>query len=52
MEHKPPEEATKQTEAPVEMNLIIAGASPVMVDAVSAAVMDVSLTEVKHLVLT
>ncbi|MEM1540112.1 MAG: DUF362 domain-containing protein [Candidatus Bathyarchaeia archaeon] len=36
---------------PVEMNLVIAGADPVAVDAVGAAVMGVSPTEVKHLVL-
>ncbi|MEM2995409.1 MAG: DUF362 domain-containing protein [Candidatus Bathyarchaeia archaeon] len=36
---------------PVEMNLIIAGVDPVAVDAVGSAVMDVSPTEVEHLVL-
>lgn len=36
---------------PVEMNLIIAGADPVAVDAVGAAVMGIQPTEVKHLVL-
>ncbi|MCS7114661.1 MAG: DUF362 domain-containing protein [Nitrososphaerota archaeon] len=36
---------------PVEMNLVIAGADPVAVDAVGAAVMGVSPQEVKHLVL-
>ncbi|MEM2446376.1 MAG: DUF362 domain-containing protein [Candidatus Bathyarchaeia archaeon] len=36
---------------PVEMNLVIAGADPVAVDAVGAAVMGVTPTEVKHLVL-
>lgn len=36
---------------PVEMNLVIAGAAPVAVDAVGAAVMGVSSTGVKHLVL-
>jgi uncharacterized protein (DUF362 family) len=36
---------------PVEMNLVIAGADPVAVDAVGAAVMGISPTEVKHLVL-
>ncbi|MGB9959244.1 MAG: DUF362 domain-containing protein [Candidatus Bathyarchaeales archaeon] len=36
---------------PVEMNLVIAGADPVAVDAVGAAVMGVPPTEVKHLVL-
>ncbi len=33
------------------MNLVIAGAAPVAVDAVGAAVMGVPPTEVKHLVL-
>lgn len=33
------------------MNLVIAGADPVAVDTVGAAVMGVSPTEVKHLVL-
>jgi len=36
---------------PVEMNLIIAGTDPVAVDAVGAAVMGISPTDVKHLVL-
>jgi len=36
---------------PVEMNLVIAGADPVAADAVGAAVMGVSPTDVKHLVL-
>jgi uncharacterized protein (DUF362 family) len=36
---------------PVEMNLVIAGADPVAVDAVGAAIMGVSPTEVEHLVL-
>lgn len=36
---------------PVEMNLVIAGTDPVAVDAVGAAVMGISPTEVKHLVL-
>jgi uncharacterized protein (DUF362 family) len=36
---------------PVEMNLVIAGADPVAVDAVGSAVMGVSPTEVEHLVL-
>jgi uncharacterized protein (DUF362 family) len=36
---------------PVEMNLVIAGADPVAVDTVGAAVMDISPTDVKHLVL-
>jgi len=36
---------------PVKMNLVIAGTDPVAVDAVGAAVMGVSPTEVKHLVL-
>jgi len=36
---------------PVEMNLVIAGTDPVAVDAVGAAVMGVSPTDVKHLVL-
>lgn len=36
---------------PVEMNLVIAGADPVAVDAVGAAVMGISPTDVKHLVL-
>lgn len=36
---------------PVEMNLVIAGADPVAVDAVGAAVMGVLPEEVKHLVL-
>ncbi|MBS7624526.1 DUF362 domain-containing protein [Candidatus Bathyarchaeota archaeon] len=37
--------------SPVEMNLVIAGTDPVAVDAVGAAVMGISPTEVKHLVL-
>lgn len=37
--------------SPVEMNLIIAGTDPVAVDAVGAAVMGISPTEVRHLVL-
>lgn len=37
--------------SPVEMNLVIAGTDPVAVDAVGAAVMGVSPSEVKHLVL-
>jgi uncharacterized protein (DUF362 family) len=36
---------------PVEMNLVIAGTDPVAVDAVGAAVMGISPTDVKHLVL-
>jgi uncharacterized protein (DUF362 family) len=36
---------------PVEMNLVIAGVDPVAVDAVGAAVMGISSTDVKHLVL-
>jgi len=36
---------------PVEMNLVIAGIDPVAVDAVGAAVMGISPTDVKHLVL-
>ncbi len=36
---------------PVKMDLVIAGTDPVAVDAVGAAVMSVSPTEVKHLVL-
>ncbi|MEM3627218.1 MAG: DUF362 domain-containing protein [Candidatus Bathyarchaeia archaeon] len=36
---------------PVEMNLVIAGSDPVAVDAVGAAVMGISPTDVKHLVL-
>jgi uncharacterized protein (DUF362 family) len=36
---------------PVEMNLVIAGTDPVAVDAVGAAVMGTSPTDVKHLVL-
>ncbi|MEM2104707.1 MAG: DUF362 domain-containing protein [Candidatus Bathyarchaeia archaeon] len=36
---------------PVEMNLVIAGVDPVAVDAVGAAVMDISPMEVRHLVL-
>ncbi|MEM3874999.1 MAG: DUF362 domain-containing protein [Candidatus Bathyarchaeia archaeon] len=36
---------------PVKMDLVIAGTDPVAVDAVGAAVMGVSPTEVKHLVL-
>jgi uncharacterized protein (DUF362 family) len=36
---------------PVKMNLVIAGTDPVAVDAVGAAVMGISPTEVKHLVL-
>jgi len=36
---------------PVEMNLVIAGTDPVAVDAVGAAVMGVSPTDVKHLLL-
>lgn len=36
---------------PVEMNLIIAGTDTVTVDAVGAAVMSISPTDVKHLVL-
>jgi len=36
---------------PVEMNLIIAGTDPVAVDAVGAAVMGISPTDVKHLLL-
>jgi uncharacterized protein (DUF362 family) len=36
---------------PVEMNLVIAGTDPVAVDAVGTAVMGISPSEVKHLVL-
>jgi uncharacterized protein (DUF362 family) len=36
---------------PVEMNLVIAGADPVAVDSVGAAVMGMKPTDVKHLVL-
>jgi uncharacterized protein (DUF362 family) len=36
---------------PVQMNLVIAGTDPVAVDAVGAAVMGISPTDVKHLVL-
>ncbi|MEM2914680.1 MAG: DUF362 domain-containing protein [Candidatus Bathyarchaeia archaeon] len=36
---------------PVEMNLIIAGADPVAVDSVGAAIMGVSPTEVEHITL-
>jgi uncharacterized protein (DUF362 family) len=36
---------------PVEMDIVIAGTDPVAVDAVGAAVMGISPTEVKHLVL-
>ncbi len=36
---------------PVEMNLVIAGTDPVAVDATGAAVMGISPTDVKHLVL-
>jgi len=36
---------------PIEMNLVIAGTDPVAVDAVGAAVMGISPTDVKHLVL-
>ena len=36
---------------PVEMNLVIAGTDPVAVDAVGAAVMGISPTDVKHIVL-
>jgi uncharacterized protein (DUF362 family) len=36
---------------PVKMDLVIAGADPVAVDAVGAAVMGIQPTEVKHLVL-
>jgi len=36
---------------PVAMNVVIAGTDPVAVDAVGAAVMDISPTEVKHLLL-
>jgi len=36
---------------PIEMNLVIAGTDPVAVDAVGAAVMGISPTEVKHLIL-
>ncbi len=36
---------------PVEMNLVIAGADPVAVDAVGAAAMSIPPTDVKHLVL-
>lgn len=36
---------------PVEMNLVIAGTDPVAVDAVGAAVMDISPKDVKHLLL-
>jgi len=36
---------------PVKMDLVIAGTNPVAVDAVGAAVMGISPTEVKHLVL-
>ena len=35
----------------VEMNLVIAGTDPVAVDAVGSAVMGISPTDVKHLVL-
>jgi len=36
---------------PIEMNLVIAGTDPVAVDAVGAAVMGISLNDVKHLLL-
>jgi len=44
-------EGHETSESPVEMNLVIAGADPVAVDAVGASVMGIEPTDVKHLVL-
>jgi len=44
-------EGHENSENPVEMNLVIAGTDPVAVDAVGAAVMGISPTDVKHLLL-
>jgi uncharacterized protein (DUF362 family) len=44
-------EGHETSEDPIEMNLVIAGIDPVAVDAVGAAVMDISPTDVKHLFL-
>ncbi|MEM2250258.1 MAG: DUF362 domain-containing protein [Candidatus Bathyarchaeia archaeon] len=44
-------EGHETSENPVKMDLVIAGTDPVAVDAVGAAVMGVSPTEVEHLVL-
>lgn len=44
-------EGHETSENPVEMNLVIAGTDPVAVDAVGAAVMGISPTDVKHLLL-
>ena len=44
-------EGHETSENPVEMNLVIAGTDPVAVDAIGAAVMGISPTDVKHLLL-
>lgn len=44
-------EGHEESGKPIEMNLVIAGTDPVAVDAVGSAVMGISPTEVKHLLL-